>query len=275
MSQGSYIPVTCVLVLGVRQGFVRPSQQGNKKNRTADGNGHSRDKTRTIKYTRWHPYYDPLHTPTFTTSSCPSTLFRRCTNSGLLQMQRQLTDMLPMRKVVYDLVGIESGGENTTMNQGLPNSTSLVVHLASSLSISGGESDNNIRGSRFHGGICLNYCHYRKRNRGGILLVTVFCHFHMATTLLKSRILAMHFHAIEEQEFHADTPRTVLGALSMAEFFLKDGFVSTCANIETIDLRLRVMDKLAKLSVRQSKNGHSSGWNPHIDAFRKVEWRLL
>lgn len=59
-------------------------------------------------------------------------------------MRRRLSDVLPVRELVYDYVGIERGGidgENVrkvgvTMHEGLPiDSTSLVAHLASSFSV--------------------------------------------------------------------------------------------------------------------------------------------
>ncbi|KAI6041089.1 hypothetical protein EDC04DRAFT_3089340 [Pisolithus marmoratus] len=149
-SMGPGIIMACILPLhafwfsGCVKGFVRRSQQGNKKKRTVDGNG--------VAATR-----RALIPPPLPRHPAPSTLSRRRATLRLAvrkrwdqlrrsragrhigEMQRRLRDVLPMREVVYDYVGIESGGENMAMNEGLPiDSTSLAAHLASSISASEG-----------------------------------------------------------------------------------------------------------------------------------------
>ncbi|KAI5981757.1 hypothetical protein EDC04DRAFT_2847784 [Pisolithus marmoratus] len=143
---------------GCVKGFVKRSQQGKKK-RAVDGNGVAATRREHSSIPNGLPTTTPStspHTSAFTSPSPrPSTLSRRRTTLRLAmrkrwdqfrrspasrhigEMQRRLRDVLPIREVVYDYVGIESGGENMTMDEGLPiDSTSLAAHLASSISIS-------------------------------------------------------------------------------------------------------------------------------------------
>ncbi|KAI6105937.1 hypothetical protein EDD16DRAFT_223816 [Pisolithus croceorrhizus] len=174
-SMGPGILMACIFPLhafwfsGCVKGFVKRNQQGKKKKRVADGNG-------AVVARREHPSMSngtstaspsaSPHTSSFTSPSPrPSTFSRRRVALRLAmrqrwdqfrlsragrhfgEMQRRLRDVLPMRELVYDYVGIERGdmaGEivrkvGVSMNEGLPiDSTSLAARLASSISTSEG-----------------------------------------------------------------------------------------------------------------------------------------
>lgn len=174
-SMGPGIIMACIFPLhafwfsGCVKGFVRRNQQGKKKKKVADGNGAVVTRREQSTVPNGTPVTSPFtspHTSSFIShSSRLSTFSRRRTALRLAmrqrwdqfrlsrtgrrigEMRRRLSDVLPVRELVYDYVGIERGGidgENVrkvgvTMHEGLPiDSTSLVAHLASSFSVSEG-----------------------------------------------------------------------------------------------------------------------------------------
>lgn len=170
-SMGPGIIMACIFPLhafwfsGCVKGFVKRSQQGKKKKRVADGNSAILARRAALTHTPEHPSI-PNATPTasphassFTSPSPrPSTFSRRRVALRLAmrqrwdqfrlsragrhfgEMQRRLRDVLPMRELVYDYVGIERGDmDGRIVREGLPiDSTSLSARLASSLSASEG-----------------------------------------------------------------------------------------------------------------------------------------
>ncbi|KAI6162835.1 hypothetical protein EDD17DRAFT_1572703 [Pisolithus thermaeus] len=147
-SMGPGILMACIFPLhafwfsGCVKGFVKRNQQGKKKKRVADGNGAvvarrggshpiifsivSLPQTAVLTRTPEHPSIP--HTSSFTSPSPrPSTFSRRRVALRLAmrqrwdqfrlsragrhfgEMQRRLRDVLPMRELVYDYVGIERG----------------------------------------------------------------------------------------------------------------------------------------------------------------------
>lgn len=170
-SMGPGIIMACIFPLhafwfsGCVKGFVKRSQQGKKKKRVADGNSAIVARRAAPTRTPEHPSM-PNATPTtsphassFTSPSPrPSTFSRRRVALRLAmrqrwdqfrlsragrhfgEMQRRLRDVLPMRELVYDYVGIERGDmDGGIVREGLPiDSTSLSARLAGSLSASEG-----------------------------------------------------------------------------------------------------------------------------------------
>ncbi|KAI6162808.1 hypothetical protein EDD17DRAFT_1572556, partial [Pisolithus thermaeus] len=130
---------------GCVKSFVKQSQQGKKKKRVADGNGPVVARREHPSMPNGNPTASP-HTSSFTspsprpsTFSCRRVALRlamrqrwdqfRLSRAGrhFGEMQRRLRDVLPMRELVYDYVGIERGdihGEivrrvGVSMNKGI------------------------------------------------------------------------------------------------------------------------------------------------------------
>ncbi|KAI5989816.1 hypothetical protein F5J12DRAFT_922845 [Pisolithus orientalis] len=137
-SMGPGIIMACIFPLhafwfsGCVKGFVRRNQQGKKKKKVADGNGAVVTRREHSTVPNGTPVTSPFtspHTSSFIShSSRLSTFSRRRTALRLAmrqrwdqfrlsrtgrrigEMRRRLSDVLPVRELVYDYVGIERGG---------------------------------------------------------------------------------------------------------------------------------------------------------------------